>query len=88
MDQAPYPEVYQLHVWIRQISPMIWRRFLVRSDSTLTDLHNILQIAFGLSDFHLHRFRIRGPDFNFRPQSLMQSAKKATAPLLDLIDVN
>ncbi len=32
-------EVYQLHVWIRQISPMIWRRIIVRSDSTITDLH-------------------------------------------------
>ncbi|MCI0336789.1 MAG: plasmid pRiA4b ORF-3 family protein [Acidobacteria bacterium] len=36
---------------------MIWRRFLIRSDSTLTDLHNTLQIAFGWCDFHLHRFR-------------------------------
>jgi hypothetical protein len=59
MDQAPHPEVYQLHVWIRQISPMIWRRLLLRSDSTLTDLHHALQIAFGWSDFHLHQFRIR-----------------------------
>src|SRR6266498_3591776 len=41
-----------------------------------------------------HRFKnkgaeqvsYRGPDFNFCPQSLMQSAKEATAPLLDLID--
>jgi Plasmid pRiA4b ORF-3-like protein len=43
---------------------MIWRRFLIRSDSTLTDLHNTLQIAFGWSDFHLHRFRIRGQDYS------------------------
>jgi hypothetical protein len=32
-------EVFRLHVWIRQISPMIWRRLLVRSDSTIADLH-------------------------------------------------
>ena len=32
-------EVYLLHVWIRQISPMIWRRILVRSGSTIADLH-------------------------------------------------
>jgi hypothetical protein len=64
MDQAPLPEVYQLHVWIRQISPMIWRRLLVLSNSTLTDLHNALQIAFGWSGFHLHRFRIRGKDYS------------------------
>ncbi len=37
---------------------MLWRRFLVRSDSTLADLHWILQIGFGWTDFHLHRFRI------------------------------
>jgi hypothetical protein len=43
---------------------MIWWRFLIRSDSTLTDLHNTLQIAFGWSDFHLHRFRIRGQDYS------------------------
>lgn len=59
MNQESSPEVYQLHVWIRQISPMIWRRLLLRSDSTLTDLHPALQIAFGWSDFHLHQFRIR-----------------------------
>ena len=53
-------EIYQLHVWIRQISPMIWRRLLVRSDSTIADLHYTLQIAFGWSDEHLHQFRIHG----------------------------
>ena len=42
---------------------MIWRRLLLRSDQTLADLHSTLQIAFGWSDFHLHRFRIHGKDF-------------------------
>jgi hypothetical protein len=30
-------EIYHFHVWIRQISPMIWRRLLVRSDSSVVD---------------------------------------------------
>ena len=51
---------YRLHVWIRQISPMIWRRLLVRSDSTIADLHDTLQIAFGWSDAHLNLFHIHG----------------------------
>jgi RimJ/RimL family protein N-acetyltransferase len=55
--------VYQLHVWLREISPMIWRRLLVRSDSTIADLHYTLQIAMGWDDAHLHRFRIRGKDY-------------------------
>src|ERR1700732_4317611 len=51
------PEAYCVHVWIRGIHPMLWRRFLVRSDSTLADLHVLLQIGFDWTDFHLLRFR-------------------------------
>src|SRR6266700_6613945 len=54
------PEVYQLHVWLREISPMISRRLLVRSDSTIADLHSILQIIMGWEGYHLHQFIIRG----------------------------
>ena len=67
MTHETVPEVYLFHVWIRQISPMIWRRLLVRSDSSLGDLHDIIQIAFGWSDTHLHRFRIHGRDYGVRP---------------------
>jgi hypothetical protein len=63
MAEEATPEVYQIHVWIRQISPMIWRRLLIRADNTLANLHDILQTAFGWSDFHLHRFRIHGRDY-------------------------
>jgi Plasmid pRiA4b ORF-3-like protein len=56
-------QVYQLRVWIREISPQIWRRLLVRSDSTIAQLHEILQIAFGWSDEHLHQFLIRGKPY-------------------------
>jgi Plasmid pRiA4b ORF-3-like protein len=45
MTFETHVEVYRLHVWIRQISPMIWRRLLVRSDSTIADLHYALQMA-------------------------------------------
>jgi hypothetical protein len=55
--------VYQFKVVLRQVSPMIWRRLLVRSDSTIADLHYTLQIALGWSDSHLHRFRIYARDF-------------------------
>ena len=56
-------QVYQLRVWIREISPQIWRRLLVRSDSTIAQLHDTLQIAFGWTDEHLHQFLIRGKPF-------------------------
>jgi len=56
-------EVYQLHIWIRKISPQIWRRLLVRSDSTIAELHDTLQIAFGWTDDYLHQFLIRGKPY-------------------------
>ena len=59
---VPGVQSYRLHVWVCQISPTIWRRLLVRSDSTIADLHYTLQIAFGWNDEHLIRFQIHGQD--------------------------
>lgn len=56
-------EVYQLRIALREISPAIWRRVLVRSDSTIADLHYTLQLAMGWSDLHLNRFSIHGKDY-------------------------
>jgi hypothetical protein len=52
--------VYQLRIYLRKISPLIWRRLLVRSDSSVADLHYALQIVMNWTDFYLHQFRIRG----------------------------
>jgi len=52
--------VYQFRVCLREISPAIWRRLLVRSDSAIAGLHYTLQIAMGWDDFHLHQFIIHG----------------------------
>ena len=62
--RAPSPPVYQLRVVLRGISPLIWRRLLVRSDTTLARLHDILQVAFGWDDVHLHRFKVRGRELD------------------------
>jgi hypothetical protein len=56
-------EIYQLHILLLQINPPIWRRLHVRSDSSIATLHDLLQIAFNWSDFHLHRFVIRGKEY-------------------------
>jgi hypothetical protein len=44
--QAAEAVVYQLRVVLRGISPLIWRRLLIRSDSSIADLHRTLQIEF------------------------------------------
>ena len=64
MVQSNAPgEIYQLHILLLQINPPIWRRLHVRSDSSIATLHELLQIAFDWSDFHLHRFVIRGKEY-------------------------
>jgi hypothetical protein len=56
-------QVYQLKVVLRDCSPMIWRRLLVTSDTSIGQLHTIVQIAMGWEDLHLHRFRIYGKEY-------------------------
>src|SRR2546427_5803416 len=63
MSQPIEPStIYQLRIVLREISPLIWRRLLVRSDTTLAHLHTMLQIAFDWSDEQLHTFHIHGKD--------------------------
>jgi pRiA4b ORF-3-like protein len=51
-------------------SPLIWRRLLVAGDTSIAELHQILQTAVGWSDEHLHRFPIHGVDSGvWRPGS-------------------
>jgi hypothetical protein len=49
-------EIYQLKVTLRYSKPPIWRRILERGDTTLARLHDILQVAMGWTDSHLHQF--------------------------------
>ena len=50
--------LYQLKVTLREIHPPIWRRIQVWEDTTLAQLHTILQIVMGWEDYHLHEFVI------------------------------
>jgi len=40
------------------ISPMIWRRILEPSTTTLRELHRIIQVAMGWERIHLFQFNI------------------------------
>ena len=59
------PDIYQLRIVLRDISPLIWRRLQVRSDTTLAQLHRMIQISFEWSNEHLYRFRVFGKDFGY-----------------------
>lgn len=63
MRASPMTEIYQLHVWLRKISPMISRRLLVRDDTSIANLHQIIQVSMGWSGTHLHKFFIQGKEY-------------------------
>jgi hypothetical protein len=63
MAASTLPDVYQLRIRLCGVSPLIWRRLLVRSDSSIAELHHLIQAAFDWSDSHLHRFVIHGKDY-------------------------
>jgi len=50
--------IYQLKITLKGSKPPIWRRIQVISDITLHDLHQILQVVMGWSEYHLHQFII------------------------------
>jgi hypothetical protein len=58
--RASSPAIYQLRVVLRSVSPLVWRRLLVSSETPFAELHEILQRAFAWSDDRLHRFLIHG----------------------------
>ena len=47
--------IYQLRVELCGVSLLVWRRLLVVNETSLSELHKILQNAFDWSGEHLHR---------------------------------
>jgi hypothetical protein len=47
---------YRVRVDLKGTKPPLWRRLEVASDIDLAEVHGIIQVAFGWTDSHLHRF--------------------------------
>ena len=60
---APEEQVYQFKYFVRGISPMIWRRVLVQSNSSLAALHEVIQLSMGWEGEHLYAFRLHGKNY-------------------------
>jgi len=51
---------YRVRVDLLHTRPAVWRRLELASDLMLSEVHAVLQAAFGWEDYHLHRFAL-GP---------------------------
>ncbi len=59
----PRSAVYHLKAHILNISPMIYRRFIIDGHTHLAALHHLLQMMMGWENQHLHVFHIWGVDY-------------------------
>ena len=50
------PTILQFRIWLKEVSPMIWRRVQVPSTMTLREFHGVLQVAMGWEGIHLYQF--------------------------------
>jgi Plasmid pRiA4b ORF-3-like protein len=85
-------EILQIKVTLLGTSPPIWRRLLVPADLTLAKLHQILQVAVGWHDSHLHGFSVgprhfRIPDPDDELDGLPPAEGERTARLSRVLDV-
>jgi hypothetical protein len=79
-------EFFQLKVTLRDIKPPIWRRILVSPEISLDRLHDILQIAMGWTNSHLHQFETPEGFFSdpmFELEETGNSKKMKLAQVLD-----
>ena len=53
-------KIYQFKIRLKDINPMTWRRFVIKSNNTLRDLHYVIQILMGWTNYHLNEFMIQG----------------------------
>lgn len=58
-------QVYQLKITLKDFKPPIWRRVQV-PDGSLGLFHDVIQIAMGWTDMHLHEFIVRGDHYGPR----------------------
>ncbi|MFG1881311.1 plasmid pRiA4b ORF-3 family protein [Micromonospora sp. NPDC049102] len=67
---GPAAPIYQIKVSLREAKPPIWRRLELPADTSLADLHHIIQVAFGWDDAHLHVFETPYGDFGVADREL------------------
>ncbi|MFW6156387.1 MAG: plasmid pRiA4b ORF-3 family protein, partial [Armatimonadota bacterium] len=64
MAKKPEEKAYQLKITLLGLDPPIWRRVQVTGDTTLGDMHQIIQAVMDWEDCHLHEFDVRGDRFS------------------------
>lgn len=63
-------DIYHIRVTLRDTRPPIWRRVAVPADISLGQLHEVIQIAMGWTDSHLHQFILEDKSLRRGPETI------------------
>ena len=79
--------VHTLRVTLRDVSPDVWRRLIVTSETTLPKLAQVLERVMGWDSYHLHMFDVGGiqfgaPDEEFDIDNLIDHRKVTVKQVL------
>jgi len=66
--------ICEVRVTLKGSKPPIWRKLAVPADFVLADLHEVIQIAMGWTNSHMHQFILRGK----KPKPARRKLPKAT----------
>lgn len=79
--------IFRIRVTLLDVQPAIWRSIELSDQTTLKQLHRILQIAMGWEDCHLHEFVVRGQRYGKRDLAFDPSENILAETGVSLADV-
>lgn len=74
--------VHTIKVSLRYMKPPVWRRLQVPTNTSLAELHHIIQAAMDWYDCHLHQFEVHGMYFA-DPEHMLDDTRDESSSRLD-----
>ncbi len=76
-----------IHIALQSIKPAIWRRFVIRDDFSLFELHEIIQDVMGWTNSHLFSFVIKKTEYTDE-ETIMELGRGKSAETVSVRSLN
>jgi len=78
-------DIFEIKITLQHVDPPLWRRIQVPADVPLDELHDVIQIAMGWTDSHLHAFRTRDAQYGLPDPDFPSDTRDETDVPLDKV---
>jgi hypothetical protein len=80
MKSSAAPQMLQLRIALLNVKPPVWRRVVVSDNLTFLQLHDVIQVAMGWEDCHMHEFEVGKQNIGTASQEESFFSDKAVLP--------